>query len=189
MIPFGANDLESPFHENKFQWLLMKYFVRASLIVAVRMLFLHTKRLCMAAAYQFFKHDSYLVSKYLFQSMWTFYINYLRVLVKHFTLCSIYRSNQPLWKFTALQKLILIILQLTNQLVVLEPLSYCFKQTIGIDVKASFISCPVSLLITWYNTRWYKKIVLRKGYLVPRTFHGLKITNWKQINYNFGQNI
>ena len=30
--------------------------------------------------------------------------------------CSIYHSNQPLWKITALHKLILIVLQLTNQI-------------------------------------------------------------------------
>ena len=31
------------------------------------------------------------------------------------------------------------------------PLSYYFEETIGFDVKASFASCPVSRLISWYN--------------------------------------
>ena len=33
------------------------------------------------------------------------------------------------------------------QFVVLKPLSYCFEETIGFDVKASFASRPVSRLI------------------------------------------
>ena len=34
-----------------------------------------------------------------------------------------------------------------NQFVIFEPLSYCFKETIEFDVKASFASRPVSRLI------------------------------------------
>ena len=38
-----------------------------------------------------------------------------------------------------------------NQFVIFEPLSYCFKETIEFDVKASFSSRPVSRLIRWHN--------------------------------------
>ena len=34
-----------------------------------------------------------------------------------------------------------------RQVVIFKPLSYCFKETIGFDVKASFASRPVSRLI------------------------------------------
>ena len=34
-----------------------------------------------------------------------------------------------------------------EQFVIFNPLSYCFEGTIGFDVKASFASRPVSLLI------------------------------------------
>ena len=43
-------------------------------------------------------------------------VNNLRVLSKDFNLCSIYRSNSYYGKFTALHKLISIVLQLTNQI-------------------------------------------------------------------------
>ena len=33
-----------------------------------------------------------------------------------------------------------------NQFVVFKPLSYCFEEAIGFDVKASFASRPVSYL-------------------------------------------
>ena len=33
------------------------------------------------------------------------------------------------------------------QFVIFKPLSYCFEETIGLDVKASFASRPVSRLI------------------------------------------
>ena len=62
-------------------------------MLAVRM---HTKRLCMDAAYQFYNYSSILVCEYIFPIDED--TNYLRVLVKDFTLSSIYRSNQPLWK-------------------------------------------------------------------------------------------
>ena len=37
------------------------------------------------------------------------------------------------------------------QFVIFKLLSYCFKETIRFDVKASFASRPVSRLIRWYN--------------------------------------
>ena len=37
------------------------------------------------------------------------------------------------------------------QFVIFKPLSYCFEGTIGLEVKASFASRPVSRLIRWYN--------------------------------------
>ena len=36
----------------------------------------------------------------------------------------------------------------TYQSVIFKPLSYCFEETIGFDVKASFTSRPVSRLIS-----------------------------------------
>ena len=41
----------------------------------------------------------------------------------------------------------------TYQCVIFKPLSYCFEETIGFDVKASFTSRPVSRLISWYNNQ------------------------------------
>ena len=38
--------------------------------------------------------------------------------------------------------------QTENQFVIFKPLSYCFQETIGFDVKASFASRPVSRLIS-----------------------------------------
>ena len=58
--------------------------------------FSHTRRLSNAATYQFFNYN--LLANTFFWSMRTFCMNYLRVLVKNFALCSIYWSNQPLWK-------------------------------------------------------------------------------------------
>ena len=37
------------------------------------------------------------------------------------------------------------------QFVIFKPLSYCFEEAIGFDVKASFASRPESRLIRWYN--------------------------------------
>ena len=34
-----------------------------------------------------------------------------------------------------------------SQFVIFKPLSYCFEETIGFDVNASFASRPLSLLI------------------------------------------
>ena len=72
--------------------------------------------------------------------------------------------------------------QHTNQWVIFKSLSYCFKEPIEFDLKASFPSRPVSRLIKWYNrpgdtTRWYNEIILRKGYSIPRDF--LWIENYK----------
>ena len=53
----------------------------------------------------------------------------------------------------------------TFQFVIFKPLSHCFEETIGFDVKASFVSRPMSHLIRWYNKR-----ILIKGYSVPRDF-------------------
>ena len=64
------------------------------------------------------------------------------------------------------------------QFVIFKPLRYCFKETIGFDVKASFASRPVSRLISWYNNQVYNKRILIKGYSVPRNFSWIeKITN------------
>ena len=38
-----------------------------------------------------------------------------------------------------------------KQFLLFKPLSCCFKETIGFDVKASFASRPVSRLIRFYN--------------------------------------
>ena len=51
------------------------------------------------------------------------------------------------------------------QFAIFKSLSYCLKETIGFDVKASFADRPVSRLIRWYNKR-----ILRKGYSVPWDF-------------------
>ena len=65
------------------------------------------------------------------------------------------------------------------QLVIFKPLSYCFEEAIGFDVKASFVSRPLSRLIRWYNKpgdvakEFWEKAIQFHG-----TFHGMKITNW-----------
>ena len=60
-------------------------------------------------------------------------------------------------------------------------LSYCFKEKIRFDVKASFASRLVSRLIRWYNKR-----ILIKGYSVPRDFSWIE--NYKlylvKLEYN-----
>ena len=48
---------------------------------------------------------------------------------------------------------------------IFKPLSYCFEETIGFNVKVSFASRLLSRQI-----RWYIKRILRKGYSVPRDF-------------------
>ena len=40
-----------------------------------------------------------------------------------------------------------------KQFVIFKPLSYCFEETIGFDVKALFTSLPVSHLISWYKNQ------------------------------------
>ena len=41
--------------------------------------------------------------------------------------------------------------EVSLQFVIFKPLSCCFKETIRLDVKASFASRPLSRLIRWYN--------------------------------------
>ena len=66
-----------------------------------------------------------------------------------------------------------------EQLLIFKPLSYCFKEAIGFDVKATFTSRPLSRLIRWYNKpsdvteEFWEQTIQFHG-----TFHGLKITNW-----------
>ena len=65
------------------------------------------------------------------------------------------------------------------QLVIFKSLSYCFEEAIGFDVKASFVSRPLSRLIRWYNKpgdvakEFWEKAIQFHG-----TFHGMEITNW-----------
>ena len=64
------------------------------------------------------------------------------------------------------------------QFVIFKPLSYCFKETIGFDVKVWFASRPLSRLIRWYNKagditkKFWEKAIQFYG-----TFHEMKITN------------
>ena len=64
------------------------------------------------------------------------------------------------------------------QFVIFKSINYCFEETIGFDVKASFASRPVSRLIRWYikpgdiTKEFWEKAIQFLG-----TFHGLKITN------------
>ena len=63
-------------------------------------------------------------------------------------------------------------------IVIFKPLSHSFEETIGIDVKASFASRPVSRLIRWYNNPGdITKLFWEKAIQFHGTFHGLKITN------------
>ena len=63
----------------------------------------------------------------------------------------------------------------TYQFVIFRLLSYCFEETIELDVKASFASRPFSRLIRWYNKR-----ILRKG--TERDFSWIE--NYKLIWIN-----
>ena len=66
-----------------------------------------------------------------------------------------------------------------SQFVIFKPLSSCFEETIGFDIKASFASRPVSLLISWYNNQMIlQKNFDKRLFSSIGTFHGLKITNW-----------
>ena len=70
-----------------------------------------------------------------------------------------------------------------KQFVIFKPLScYCFKETIGFDVKISLASHPVLHLIRWYNkpgdiTKGFQE----KAIQFHGTFNGLKITNCKHL--------
>ena len=90
-------------------------------------------------------------------------------LEKQFT---IKNKNKTKKKLPSVQKPVQI--QKKYQFVIFNPLSYCFKEIIGFDVKASFANRPVSRLIRWYNN-----IILRKGYSVARDFSWIE--NYKLI--------
>ena len=72
-----------------------------------------------------------------------------------------------------------------KQFVIFKPPSYCFEETKGFDVKTSFTSRPASPLIRWCNKpgditkEFWEKAVQFHG-----TFHGLKITNWKDFEFD-----
>ena len=64
------------------------------------------------------------------------------------------------------------------QFVIFKPLSYCFEETIGFDVKASFESRLVSRLSWWYNKPGdITKDFWGEAIQFHGTFHRLKITN------------
>ena len=74
-----------------------------------------------------------------------------------------------------------------KQFVLFKPLSYCFEETIGFDVKSSFASRPLSRLIRWNNKpdditkEFWEKAIQFHG-----NFHVLKITKWEEsISTNF----
>ena len=57
---------------------------------------------------------------------------------------------------------------------IFKTLSYCFKETIGFDVKVLFARHPASCLIKPGNiTKYFQE----KAIQFHGTFHGLKITN------------
>ena len=77
------------------------------------------------------------------------------------------------------------------QFVIFKPLSYCFEETIGFDVKTSFASRPKSRLIRWYNKAGdMTKEFWEKAIKFHETFYGLKITNCIQFALqSFAPNI
>ena len=68
-------------------------------------------------------------------------------------------------------------LSLPFQFVIFKPLIYCFKETIGFDVKASLATRPVSHLISYNKPGDITKELWEKAIQFHGTFHGLKITN------------
>ena len=66
----------------------------------------------MAETYLFLNYNCILAYEISFSDRWG---DILRVLAKNLTLCRIYRSNSHHGKFTALNKLVSIVLRLTNQ--------------------------------------------------------------------------
>ena len=64
------------------------------------------------------------------------------------------------------------------QFVIFKPLNYCFEETIGFDVKASFTSRPISRLISWYNNQ------VIQGHSVPRDFSWIENHKVHSIVYN-----
>ena len=71
--------------------------------------------------------------------------------------------------------------KLTDQFIIFKPIGYCFEETMGFDVKASFASSPVLRLIRRYNKSGGKQI-LRKGYSVSRDFSWIKNDKLKLLN-------
>ena len=55
------------------------------------------------------------------------------------------------------------------QFVIFKPLSYCFEETIGRKSLVCKSSNVASNQVIW-QTRWYNKRILKKGYSVPRDF-------------------
>ena len=68
------------------------------------------------------------------------------------------------------------------QFAIFKPLSYCFGETIGFDVKASFPSRPISRLISWYNNQ-----VIQQKNFNKRLFSSMGLfMDWKlQIELYF----
>ena len=66
------------------------------------------------------------------------------------------------------------------QFVIFKPLNYCFEETIGFYLKASFASLPLSRLIRWYNKPGHiiKKLLDKAS--VPRDFSWIE--NYKLIS-------
>ena len=67
--------------------------------------------------------------------------------------------------------------------VLFKPLSYCFEETVGFDVKSSFASRPLSRLIRWNNKPDDIKEFWEKA--VPREFSCVK--NYKVRRKYFNQ--
>ena len=65
-----------------------------------------------------------------------------------------------------------------GQFVIFNPLSYCFEEIIGYDLKASLASRPVSRLIRWCKKPGdITKEFWENAIQFHMSFHGLKITN------------
>ena len=77
-------------------WLLLKYFVRILLVLAMRRLHVAYWKHCYDCSLSIFNYNCILVCEISFSIFGTLKINYPRVLAKGVTLCSIDRSNQPL---------------------------------------------------------------------------------------------
>ena len=77
-----------------------------------------------------------------------------------------------------------------SQYLIFKPLSYCFEETIGFEVKASFASRPVSRLIRWYNKpgdiikEFWEETIQFHG-----TFHGLKIQTDQGFSTTISESI
>ena len=102
----------------------------------------------MTEAYFFLNYYCIWFVKYLF-SIDGDIRNNLLMLANNFTLCDIYRSNQPLWKTHPLNQLISISLQLKNQIKKKFPAKSCGARVIFL--KEIFL-----------NLRW---LLITKKYL------------------------